>query len=92
MSADFEKEALDGLVFPSNEVLLTKEERQMLNKQLEQASTLGNLDKHKVHIRFEDASGIKTIHTTIWALTEKRIMLKAGRSIPLHRIHSINLV
>jgi uncharacterized protein (UPF0248 family) len=92
MSADFEKEALDGLVFPSEEVLLTKEERQILNKQLEQASTLGNLDKHKVHIRFEDSTGIKTIHTTIWALTEKRIMLKAGRSIPLHRIHSINLV
>jgi uncharacterized protein (UPF0248 family) len=92
MSADFEKEALDGLVFPSEEVLLTKEERQMLSKQLEQASTLGNLDKHKVHIRFEDSTGIKTIHTTIWALTEKRIMLKAGRSIPLHRIHSINLV
>lgn len=64
----------------------------MLSKQLEQASTLGNLDKHKVHIRFEDSTGIKTIHTTIWALTEKRIMLKAGRSIPLHRIHSINLV
>jgi uncharacterized protein (UPF0248 family) len=92
MSADFEKEALDGLVFPSSEVLLSKEERQLLNKQLEQASTLGNLDKHKVHIRFEDSTGIKTIHTTIWALTEKRIMLKAGRSIPLHRIHSINLV
>jgi uncharacterized protein (UPF0248 family) len=92
MSADFEKEALDGLVFPSEEVLLTKEDRQMLSKQLEQASTLGNLDKHKVHIRFEDSTGIKTIHTTIWALTEKRIMLKAGRSIPLHRIHSINLV
>ena len=92
MSADFEKEALDGLVFPSEEVLLTKEERQILNKHLEQASTLGNLDKHKVHIRFEDSTGIKTIHTTIWALTEKRIMLKAGRSIPLHRIHSINLV
>ena len=92
MSADFEKEALDGLVFPSEEVLLTKEERQILNKQLEQASTLGNLAKHKVHIRFEDSTGIKTIHTTIWALTEKRIMLKAGRSIPLHRIHSINLV
>jgi hypothetical protein len=32
MSADFEKEALDGLVFPSEEVLLTKEERQILNK------------------------------------------------------------
>ena len=92
MSADFEKEALDGLVFPSDEVLLTAADRSALAKQLDQASSLGNLDKHKVHIKFEDSTGIKTIHTTIWAVTERNVLLKAGRSIPRHRIHAIELV
>lgn len=92
MSADIEKEALEGLVFPNEEVLLTATERTALSKQLDQASSLGNLDKHKVHIKFEDSSGIKTVHTTIWAVTEKTVLLKAGRSIPRHRIHAIDLV
>lgn len=92
MSVDFEKEAIEGLSFPSEEVLLTAAERQELARQLDKASSLGNLDKHKVHIKFEDATGIKTIHTTIWAVTEKTILLKAGRSIPRHRIHAIDLV
>jgi len=92
MSADFEKEALEGLVFPNEEVLISAAERSALARQLDHASSLGNLDKHKVHIKFEDATGVKTVHTTIWAVTEKSILLKAGRSIPKHRIHAIDLV
>lgn len=90
MSAVIEKEDIEGLIFPVGEVLMTPTERQALSSQLERASALGNLDKHKVHIRFEDAEGIKTVHTTIWAVTERSVLLKAGRSIPKHRIHSIS--
>lgn len=90
MIQDIEKEAIEGLTFPKDELHLGAEDRNSLRKQLDQASTLGNLEKHKVRILFEDSEGKKTVHTTIWGVTEKNILLKGGRSIPVHRIHSIS--
>jgi hypothetical protein len=90
MIKDIEKEAIEGLRFPKEELHLGPDDRSALRQQLDQASTLGNLEKHKVRILFEDAEGKKAVHTTIWGVTEKNILLKAGRSIPVHRIHSIS--
>lgn len=85
-----EKEALEGLVFPKEEVVADPIERIELHQQLHKASTLGNLEKHKVRITFEDAEGVKAVNTTIWAFTEKTIVLKGGRGIPVHRIRAIS--
>lgn len=87
-----EKEAVDGLVFPKTEVLVSDQDRETRAKHLRKATTLGNLNKFKVHIQFEDTEGLKTVYTTIWAVTEKKIILKGGRSIPRNRVHSVEFV
>ena len=90
MTLDIEKESIEGLRFPAEEIHLSPESRAQLRHELERASSLGNLEKYKVRILFEDSDGKKAVTTTIWGVTEKNIMLKGGRSIPLHRIHSIS--
>jgi hypothetical protein len=54
MIKDIEKEAIEGLRFPKEELHLGPDDRSALRQQLDQASTLGNLEKHKVRILFED--------------------------------------
>jgi len=89
---EIEKEKMIGLWFPEWEVLQTESKRRERAEALHRATHLGNLEKQKVHIYFEDEGGIKKVHTTIWAITERKIILKAGLSIPIHRIHSVELV
>jgi hypothetical protein len=84
-----EKETVGGLKFPANEVLSDTNSIRHRITVLHHATSLGNLDQHKVNIVFEDTEGIKRVNTTIWALTEKRIILKHDRSIPINRIHSV---
>lgn len=38
---------------------------------------------------FEDAEGIKMVETTVWGVTDKRLLLKRGIMIPLNRVHEI---
>ena len=54
-----------------------------------QAMKLGNIGHDKVKIIFEDKQMLRIVHTTIWSVTEKMIVLKAGVMIPVKRIHSI---
>lgn len=90
MITNIEKESIEGLRFPKDELHLGFNERAELRHQLNLASTLGNLEKHKVRIVFEDVEGKKAVHTTIWGVTEKNVLLKGGRNIPVHRIHTIS--
>lgn len=87
-----EKEVIDTLKFPSTEVLedhdLISERKSMLDKAL----SLGNLNKVKVKITFVDSESAKMVNTTIWAITEKNIVLKAGRMIPKNRIEKLEFV
>lgn len=84
-----EKETVESLYFPNTEVLQSFELIKTRDQQLNKAASLGNLDKFKVKIIFEDFDGRKMVNTTIWALTEKNVVLKAGRTIPINRIHSV---
>ncbi len=84
-----EKEKIAGLHFPASEVLGDENLRKHRITVLHHATSLGNLDQHKVNILFEDNEGVKRVNTTIWALTENRIILKNNRSIPINRIHSV---
>lgn len=86
-----DKEIISNLHFPASEVLQDKFSISNRINALHRATSLGNLNKHKVHITFEDAEGVKVVNTTIWALTERKIILKAGRSIPINRIHSVKI-
>jgi uncharacterized protein (UPF0248 family) len=47
---------------------------------------LGNMDHYKVKISFNTLDGIKEVFTTIWATTDRFIVLKGGRYIPINSI------
>lgn len=83
------KEQVEGLIFPSTDVLVTTEMRSERRRKLEKGMLLGNNHKHKVKIIFSDREGIKKVETTIWAAMEKNISIKGGVFIPIHRIHDV---
>lgn len=84
-----EKEEVNTLKFPSEEVLEKEAEIRARSQKIHRATSLGNLEKYKVTIVFEDDNSTKKISTTIWAQTEKKILLKGGMSIPVHRIWDV---
>jgi hypothetical protein len=84
-----EKELLDTIHFPHEEVLLDAERIQLRKYNSQRAMKLGNLYNDKVKIVFEDTEGIKMIETTVWGMTEKYLIFKRGMTLPLHCIHEI---
>jgi hypothetical protein len=87
-----EKESLKNMIFPREEVLKSLDMARERRAMLERATVLSNLYHNKVKIVFEDREGSKMVDTTIWATTDSAIMLKGGVVIPIHRIHSIDLL
>lgn len=86
-----QKEDIGRLHFSNEEVLLGAEAIEQRRINLEQAVVLGNTYKGKTKIVFEDNEGMKQIETHIWGLTDKRVILKQGIVIPIHRIHEVKL-
>lgn len=82
-----EKEAVQLLSFPQSEVLETREEMQQRQFDLQRALALGNLEHSKIKIYFEDNQSKKVVETTVWAVTDQRVILKQGHSIPINRIY-----
>lgn len=85
-----EKENISELKFPDMDVLTSKDEVKMRFTNLERALKLGNLEHNKIKIIFEDSEGIKQVNTTVWGVTDKRVILKQGVVIPIQRIHEVN--
>lgn len=86
-----EKEKIEGLRFPSQEVLLDKEKIAERERNLKRALSLGNLEHSKIKIYFEDDTALRMVETTIWGLTDKRIILKHGLVIPIQRVHDVKI-
>lgn len=84
-----EKESIRGLKFPDNEVLTSKDAIKIRQLNLDRALKLGNLEHNKIKIVFEDDQNVKQVETTVWGVTDKRVILKQGILIPIHRIHEI---
>ncbi len=94
MTATFEKiekEKIVGLKFPDKEVLLDDEKINERLKDLTRALSLGNLEKSKIKIYFEDDTTCRLVETTVWGITDKRVILKQGVVIPINRVHSITM-
>lgn len=95
MSATFQsidKESIGMLKFPAEDILEDNDdaitERQ---ESLRHALLLGNLEHIKAKIYFEDDSSKKVVETTIWGVTDKRVILKKGVVIPINRIHKVHV-
>lgn len=90
MITDFEtieKEKIRSLHFPKTEVLDDKEAIHERESELNRALALGNLEHSKIKIFFEDDLSKKVVETTVWGVTDDRIILKQGSSIPINRIY-----
>ena len=85
------KEDVNGLKFPNHEVLTCNDAITLRNANLEKALKLGNIEHNKIKIIFEDSQGLKQVETTIWGVTDKRVILKQGVLIPISRIHEVRL-
>ncbi|MCA6435679.1 MAG: hypothetical protein IM600_07940 [Bacteroidetes bacterium] len=86
-----EKEGIENLKFPSAEVLTASDNISERISELNRALSLGNLERSKIKIYFEDDTSKKVVNTTVWGVTDKRVILKQGLVIPIHRIHSVKL-
>ena len=85
------KEDVSGLKFPHEEVLTSKDEITLRHSNLERALKLGNIEHNKIKIIFQDSTGLKQVETTIWGVTDKRVILKQGVLIPISCIHEVRL-
>lgn len=88
---EIEKETIGNLKFPSGDVLTENERINERRTELNRALSLGNLEHSKIKIYFEDEASRKVVETTVWAVTDKRVILKQGIGIPISRIHSVKL-
>lgn len=86
-----EKEKIDSLKFPQDEVLSDKELIKQREADLNRALALGNLEHSKIKIYFEDDKSRRLVETTVWGVTDKRVILKQGTVIPINRVHKISL-
>lgn len=82
-----EKETIQLLSFPQSDVLESREEILQRHSDLQRALALGNLEHSKIKIYFEDNQSKKVVETTVWAVTDQRVILKQGHSIPINRIY-----
>ena len=81
-----EKENIRGLKFPDGDVLSAIDDIKIRASDLERALKLGNIEHNKIKIVFEDDEGPKHVETTVWGVTDSRVILKQGVLIPIHRI------
>ncbi|MGO4903887.1 hypothetical protein [Flavobacterium sp. W20_MBD1_R3] len=92
MTEDFiniDKEAIATLKFPKTDVLKEVEEIKIRTGEINRALALGNLEHSKLKIFFEDNESKKVVDTTVWAVTDKNVILKQGVMIPIHRIYKL---
>jgi hypothetical protein len=84
-----EKELLETIHFPHEEVLSDAVLIQFRKYEAQRAMKLGNTYKDKVKIVFEDTEGLKMVETTVWGMTDNDLIFKRGMMMPLHRVHEI---
>lgn len=86
-----QKEEISNLRFPQTEVLIEPAAIIERRSSLEKALSLGNLEHNKIKIFFEDDTSDKVVETTVWGVTDKRVILKQGIVIPINRIKAVEL-
>lgn len=84
-----EKEEIASLKFPTTDVLDDDNEIKARISEINRALSLGNLEHSKIKIFFEDNESKKIVNTTVWAVTDKNVILKQGVMIPIHRIYKL---
>lgn len=86
-----EKEQLKTCAFAKPNERFTDYEVRERNRSLYLAMLMGNNFSSGARIVFNTAEGYKEVLSTIWATTERYILLKGGNVIPLEAITTIEL-
>jgi hypothetical protein len=87
-----EKEGLSDLHFAPEEVLTTTTEKRRREADLYRAMILGNEYHHKVKIVFMDERHNQMqVETTVWHASDKYVLLKGARTIPVECICEVVL-
>lgn len=81
---------INNISFINREVLSSREQIELRREELSRGLALGNLYKGSTKLRFETING-KAMETeaTIWAVTEKSVLLKNHISIPINSIFEV---
>ena len=87
-----DKSRIKDLSFRKEEILSDSSDQAIRAYNLDRALRLGNLYKGRVLVQFEtvDLEPMQT-EATIWAVTEKYIMLKGGAVVPIKAISNVVL-
>ena len=86
-----EKEQLKECAFKQPVHKHTEFELRERNRRLYLAMLMGNNFQSKVKIVFNTLEGYREVFTTVWATTEKFILLKGGNFIPLESIAYVEI-
>lgn len=82
-----EKEQLHAFNFAQEDVLTDLAARNKRRWDISRATSLGNIHRGKVEITFQTAEGEKIrVDTTVWAVDDLFIVLKADRYIPINSV------
>lgn len=81
-----EREKISDLIFPAIDVLDSEEAIQRRNDNIKRTLALKVLTKNKAKIYFSDNISTKVVETKIKKVTDNKIELKSGITIPIHRI------
>ncbi|MCW5907776.1 MAG: hypothetical protein KIS94_07960 [Chitinophagales bacterium] len=91
LAEPIEKERLHHCSFRKPSYRFTDFEIRERNQRLYLAMLLGNNYRSEARIVFNTLEGYKEVLSTIWATTEKFILLKGGNTIPLEAIAEVEL-
>lgn len=81
------KEYLPSLLFPSEDVLGSIDERRQRQHDANRATMLGNNYQGKLDIYFKTADGNShRVYTTVWANSNEHLTLKSGTSLPIRAV------
>lgn len=86
---NIDRNSIPQLEFLSKDVLATLNSRKFRQKQLQDATFIGNIEEKKVTLEFLSKTGCHLINTTIWACTNEWVVLKEKQQIPIKSIRTI---
>ncbi len=85
------KEFLYALRFTQEDVIKTRQEKELRLYAINRAMRSGNAVKNKVRIYFKDSlNRVLFIYTTIWGVTKNDVILKKGVTIPIKSIIEVD--
>ena len=86
-----EKEFIPSIHFNANKPNPDQEKRTLFEQQIFRAMVMGNTYRKKSVITFQSTEGLKQVHTTVWAFTQRNLVLKGGIMVPLDSIEKIEI-